>query len=315
MESGEPPPPPPPPQPPTPEQQQAMALEQKKAAEQQQANIELARKNELEDQRLQLDVAKFQMERQTLPEIAQLQEQLRAAEASNAALQLKLQAAEVGHTVEKGALQLQNLDLQHKINTDQSGAGLVEKTQKNIETARANEIAQGNLDLERRKVALEHQKLTQGGHADAQAAKAALDEQVQTNIATVRAQEQAERDHGFKLSQAARDEELSKRQHDIAMNPPPGPAPASKAAIGGAPAGEAAPSAGDIADHPAIAEIKHVVSDLSEKVHGKPDYTPLIAEALHKLANQRRPIGTTRTKDGLRLVFDETPGPPTGAAQ
>jgi GAF domain-containing protein len=77
-------------------------------------------------------------------------------------------------------------------------------------------------------VALEHQKLTQGGHADAQAAKAALDEQVQANIEKARGNEIAERDHAFKLSQAMR---------------------------------------------------------------------------------------VVRTKDGLRLVFDETPGRPAGAAQ
>jgi hypothetical protein len=309
-ESGEPPPPPPPPPPPTPEQQQAMALEQKKAAEQQQANIELARKNELEDAKLQFEKAKFLFETQTLPEIQQLQDQIRAEQVRNASLTLQLEATKVGHEVDKGTLQFENLKLGHAVidKAQQSDAALAEQAQTNIEKARANEVAAQGHEVDLQKLALEKQKLMHGGHADAQTAQKALDEQTQRNIETARANELAGRRHEFDLGQSARDEERSKREHELAMNPPPAAAPAKPQDATAPPAGAA--QGGDLADHPAMAEMRHVVSDLSEKVHAKPDYMPALADALGKIANQRKPIGTKRTKDGLRLVFDDEAAPP-----
>src|SRR5258707_1488927 len=160
-ESGEPPPPPPPPQPPTPEQQQAMALEQKKAAEQQQANIELARKNELEDATLQFEKAKFLFETQTMPQIAELQDQIRAEQTRNASLTLQLEATKVGHEVDKGTLQFENLDLRHAAikGAEKNDAALTEEVQKNIAQHQHNQILADGHDLEREKIALERRKL------------------------------------------------------------------------------------------------------------------------------------------------------------
>ncbi len=182
---------------------------------------------------------------------------------------------------------------------------LTEQVQKNIETARANEIAARGHDVELQKIDFEKQKLMHGGHADADAARAAAAEQTQANIEKARANELAGRQHDAALAQIPRDEERSKREHEIAMNPPPAPAP--KAASGEPKAG--APQNGDMADHPAIAEIKHVVSDLSEKVHAPHPVMLEISKKLDQLANRPRPIAAKRSKDGLRLVFDEAASP------
>src|SRR6266436_523226 len=248
------------------------------------------------------------MEQQTCPQIAQLQDQLRAEQARNSSLMLQLEATKVGHEVDKGTLQFQNLKLGHDAITkaEKSDAALTEEVQGNIEKARANEVAARGHEVDLEKIALEREKLRHGAHTDAQTAKKALDEQTQTNIETARANELAGRKHEFDLGQSKRDEERSKREHELAMNPPLQPAPAPKAAAG-EPALGSVP-VGDV-HGPAIEEIKHVVSDLSEKVHGRPDYTPHILEMLGKLANQRKPIGAKRTPDGLRLVFDDAASP------
>jgi len=379
-ESGEPPPPPPPPPPPTPEQQKAMAMELQKMQEQQQSNIELARKNELEDAKLQFEKAKFLFETQTLPEIIKLQDQVRAEQVRNGSLTLQLEATKVGHEMDKGTIQFENLGLKHAAirGAEESDAALTERVQENINTAQANEIAKQNHDLEQRKIDLEHRKLTHGAMTDEQMAQERLaeqkqktielahkneqanrqtdadraetvqgniekartneiaarnaelehrkidlehqkltqggyvdaNEQRQANIEKARSNELAGQQFEHAKTQSQRDEERSKREHEVAMKPP---TPAAAAAPARAPADEPKASAalgGDMADHPAISEIRNVVSDLSEKVHApKPDHMPALIEVLGKLANQRKPIGTTRTKDGLRLVFDETPKP------
>lgn len=410
MEAGEPPPPPPPPPPPTPEQQKQMELEQQKAQEQQQANIELARKNEIEDRKAQLETARLDHERMTLPAIAELQDQLRAEKAKTMGLEAQLRqrdAADQGNALEvqqsnaelarkndledrkaqlEGAkldherstlpmiaelqdqlraekaknlgltarleqgsaasedsareatqrnielarqneiddrktqlesakldhertmlpaladLQNQLRDLQDQLRTAQAHKerlehekGLddvthrvdlhelkakflqlqeavnahkqetddqvAEMTQQNIEQARANQLAEDNHALERRKIDLEHQKLTKGEQDDSEAAAAAHEEQVQSNIEQARANELGEKQHGvalkeldFKERQGQRDEERSKREHELAMNPPPAPEPAAKEPQ----------SKADAAQTAAIADLKANVSELVE---------------------------------------------------
>jgi hypothetical protein len=315
-ESGQPPPPPPPPQPPTPEQQQAMALEQQKAAEQQQKNIETARGNEIADKQLQLDIAKFQFEQQTLPKIAQLEDQIRAEQVRNASLTLQLEATKVGHEKETGTLHFKNIELGHDLikGAEQSDAALAEEAQKNITDIRKTEVASRGHDVELQRIALEGEKLRHGANLTAQEAQQANIEKARENTAKERANEIAARQHGLammdigvKAKQAERDDVRGQREHEIAMNPPPAAKPIMPAET----QSTASPSTGggDAGHGQAIDEIKHVVSDLSEKVHGKPDYTPHILEVLNKLANQRKPIAAKRTPDGLRLVFDEAAPP------
>jgi len=189
-----------------------------------------------------------------------------------------------------------------------------ELLQKNIETARKNQLDEERHRLERDKIGLEHRKLTHGVIADEQTARDTLAEQRQANIEKARSNELAGQQFEFGKGKAQRDEERSKREHELAMNPPPAPAPASAKTQG-----EASPSGGgpqDAQGHGhAIEEIKHVVSDLSEKVHGGhiPDHVPLLLEIRDKL-NRPRPTAVKRTKDGFRLVFDEgaPPEPKSG---
>ena len=292
-----------------------MELEQKKAAEQQQANIELARKNEIADRQMQLDAAKFQCEQSTLPAIAQLQDALRAEKVKNAEMALQLKSLQVGHDVEKGAVQFENLELRHAVTTaaEQGQADHEELVQGNIEKARENQLKEEGHHLERSKIALEHKKL----QVDAE-------EEKQKNIEMARSNELGHKQHelgvkkiGLDALQLDRTEMQSRRDHELAMNPPPEPAPKAQGKSEGKSAGEAGGDAQNVDTLAnAIAEIQHVVSDLSEKVHGegghqaKPDHMPALIEALHKVASRPTPKGVKRTPSGMELVFDDMPKPP-----
>jgi len=95
----------------------------------------------------------------------------------------------------------------------QTDADRAETVQGNIEKARTNEIAARNAELEHRKIDLEHQKLTQGGYVDA-------NEQRQANIEKARSNELAGQQFEHAKTQSQRDEERSKREHEVAMKPP-----------------------------------------------------------------------------------------------
>jgi hypothetical protein len=348
MESGEPPPPPPPPPPPTPEQQAAMELEQKKAAEQQQANIELAHKNELAERQLLLESAKMDLERQMMPKIAELTAALRAEQAKNQALMLQLKSTEVGHEVEKGTMAFENLELRHAATAapEEHEAAHAEKVQENINKAREHQLQEEGHQLERRKLDMEHKKLTHGAHADEEAARAAAEEEVQKNIEMARANELKDREQQFSFKkldydaeQLDRTTEQQKREHELAMNPPPEP-PAAPEPASVAPVETAVSQAGgegqnaeldDLKGH--VASMTHSLIDLSELVANlvqhiealesqpppeppapppaPPDYTPHLIDVIGKFAQQRKPMGVKRTKDGMQVVYDdETPEVP-----
>jgi hypothetical protein len=345
MEAGEQPPPPPPPPPPTPEQQAAMELEQKKAAEQQQANIELARKNEIAEAQLQFDKSKMQFDQRMMPAIAELQAKIRAAEAENDELKRRLAIADVQHEVEKGTMEFENLELKHAANAapEEHEAALLEKVQENINKAREHQLQEESHELERRKLDMEHKKLAHGAHADEEAARAAAAEEVQKNIELARANELKDREHQLSFKkldydtvQLDRTTEQQKREHELAMNPPPEPPAVPEPAATAPKVETAAGQAGgegqnaeidDLKGH--VASMTHSLIDLSELVASlvqhiealesqpppappapppaPPDYMPHLIDVIGKFAQQRKPLGVKRTKDGMQVVYDDEP--------
>jgi Phage P22-like portal protein len=197
-ESGEPPPPPPPPPPPTPEQQKAMEIERKKAEEQIQSNIELARKNEVEDRKARLEAEKLDLERATLPVVRELQTKMFDLERQNEELASKLAMTRVQHEVEIGTKEFSLLQAKQACSEE-------EAVQKNIELARKNEIDEIRLQGEREKRAFDRDTF-----------KRNEDEEIQKNIETARANEREEQRLAFDRDKMDFDREAMR-------NPPPAP--------------------------------------------------------------------------------------------
>lgn len=146
-EAGEQPPEPPPLQPPSPE-------EMEKMQEDRQKNLELARKNEIEE-------GKLELERQTRPEIMRLQEQLMTEKIKVAGLTLQMKEAElearrcaVENDLRMGAVEFDRMGERIEIRegAEKTEAQLAEETQGNIEKARANETAYRQQDIDTRKM-------------------------------------------------------------------------------------------------------------------------------------------------------------------
>lgn len=156
QEAGEPPPEMPPPPPPSPEQQQAMQEEQQK-------NLEMARKNEIEEAKVRNELAKIELERQTQPEIARMQAQLQAEKEKTTQMIIE-------HEREIGTLQFEMLQLKQAVaeGPEKSEAQLAEDTQKNIEMARKSEIEDRRQQLEFRNMDREEQKAQEDMKRDEQ---------------------------------------------------------------------------------------------------------------------------------------------------
>jgi len=345
-EAGEPPPPPPPPQPPSPEQQQAMELEQQKAQEEQQKNIEMARKNELADAQLQLDVRKLALEGETLEPLAALQAALRQEQAKNAELARNNELDELKQQVAIHQMELEIVKLMHegKVSALTGEAAQSEEMQKNIELARKNEIDDRKLDLEFKKVEAELAKLKREQDVESEEGQAAQAEKMQSNIELARKSElderrqqlefrkmeleelQGQRAHEQAMNTGLDDrrqefenrkldhEELklvagemqSTRDHELAMNPAPEP-PAA-----------AAKGEGDLEER--VDALTEVVMELTQFVQAlvgrggrpgspekPPDYIPQLLDIIKSSAARPKPIGTKRTPDGMQVIYDEPP--------
>jgi hypothetical protein len=327
--------------------EQSEAAAQDQAREAQQNNVELARKNTIEDSKVQLETEKHEYERMTLPALSELQERLRVLTAQKTELEHQRALDDVDHRVGLGELKSQFMQLQDAIKAKQeeSDQQLAEMTQKNIEQARANQLAEDSHGLERRKIDLEHTKLTSGEQDDADAAGAAQAEQVQTNIEQARANELGEKQHSvalkeldFKDRQGKRDEERSKREHELALNPPAEPTAAPAQATSPQVETEVAALKSEVNEiTEGLKDLMEMVGTLSERVNAvqatppaaepaesaapaepaetPTDHTPKLLDIIGKFAQRRAPSGVKRTPDGMSLIYDEeepSEEPPVG---
>jgi hypothetical protein len=166
---------------------------------------------------------------------------------------------------------------------------------------------------------------------------------VQKNIELARANELKDREHQLSFKkldydtvQLDRTTEQQKREHELAMNPPPEPPAAPEPAPVAPKMDMAASQAGgegqnaeidDLKGH--VASMTHSLIDLSELVASlvqhiealesqpppappapppaPPDYTPHLIDVIGKFAQQRKPLGVKRTKDGMQVVYDDEP--------
>jgi len=156
----------------------AMAMELQKCRSSSSPISNLARKNELEDAKLQFEKAKSVRD----PDASRdhkIAGPVRAEQVGMALLTLQLEATKVGHEMDKGTIQFENLGLKHAAirGAEESDAALTERVQENINTAQANEIAKQNTILSSARSTLEHRKLTHGAMTDEQMAQERLAEQ------------------------------------------------------------------------------------------------------------------------------------------
>jgi Phage P22-like portal protein len=282
-EAGEPPPEPPPPPPPTPEQQKAMELQQQKNQEAVQSNIELARKNEIEDKKAQLEAEKIEMERAQMPIVRDLSEKLLELARHNDELTARLQAAEIQHEVEKGEMTFSLLQAKQACSEE-------EGVQQNIEKARANELEDRRQQLELCKI-----------DAEFEAGQRDKGEEVQKNIQTSRQGEIDSRRHELEFEKIDHEREQMRN-----------PQPAAAAAP--------APADVDTKQQQEIDELKRQIEQLVELVgemadQRQPqqptsppptDHTPALIDVIGKFASRRSPSGATRAPDGsMKLTYDE----------
>ena len=293
MEAGEKPPAPPPPPPPTPEQMKAMELQQQKNQEQVQANIELARKNEVEDRKADLEAAKFQFERMTMPVVAELQSKLFDLERKNEELLGQLQAQELQHAVEKGEMTFDMLEAKRACSAE-------EGVQQNIEMARKNELDDRRQQLEIRKIDHEGRAMEQNAG-----------EEVQKAIETARSNELGERQ--FELDKDKIGFEREKMSQ-----------PAAAEAV-------SASADVDTVQQQEIDELKRQVEQILELMHEMADgqrpppqpsappptdHMPALIDVIGKFASRPSPSGAKRSPDGsMQLIYGEgaPPEPPTVA--
>jgi len=407
-EAGEPPPPPPPP---SPEQQQAMALEQQKAQEQQQANIELARKNELDDRRQQLEMRKIEIEAVTQEHQNELE--ARKIELELHRIDMELIKLNHGQTAEgqeneasfleqqqknielarkneldaqRQQLEMRKIEMEaqtmratqvqeqqklvaqahqnkldeakielelHKIDMElvklshgqtvegQEGeaaneATFLETQLGNIELARKNELEARRQALEMRKIELEHAKLGHGEGAESDEQRLANIESARKNEIDARRQELEFRKIDLEGRQLGRDEVQGQRSHELAMNPPPEPEAAPAAA----------PKGGESDLEARVNTLTEVVMQLSDVLQAlvggnitlpgpqggppaaggqppgpaeptgqstpapaPPDYIPQLLDIIKTHAGRPKPLGTKRTPEGMQVIYDEGPPP------
>jgi len=99
----------------------------------------------------------------------------------------------------------------------------------------------------------------------------------------------------------------SSRDHELAMNPPAEPAPAT-----------AAKGEGDLEER--VDALTEVVMELTQFVQAlvsgrarpgagekPPDYIPQLLDIIKSSAARPKPIGTKRTPDGMQVIYDEPP--------
>ena len=295
MEAGEPPPAPPPPPPPTPEQMQAIALEQEKAAEQRQANIELARKNEVEDRKAQLEAERLELERMTMPAIAEMQIKMLELKRDYADLQLQLRQKDVEHGVEKGTMEFNLLQLKQACSED-------EMVQQSIEKARQGELEDRRQQIELRKLDGEDRAIARGEG-----------EEVQAGIEMARKNELAERQFQSDVEKFGFERERLDFEREALRKPAEDAAKQQEI---------------DMVQQKELDELKEMVGQIANVVldmraeqqaaapaepaaPAAPARDPELMDILRQLA--RRPTGARREKNGeMRLIYpDEAPPPPT----